>query len=140
MRPFRPLPALPRPLDPWTPQPLTAVSFLNCAVNASHYHPVTGPPRARQPASFRHPPPHRPAVQGGRGAALRLAPPPLASGTEVATLEDVASKRSPSKMRTRLALLTCAVVMSAPGVALAQGDCPPGSWFCEEPATQPDAD
>jgi len=43
-------------------------------------------------------------------------------------------------MRTRLALLTCAVVMSAPGVALAQADCPPGSWFCEEPAAQPDAD
>lgn len=35
-------------------------------------------------------------------------------------------------MRACLALVATAVVLGIPAVALAQDDCPPGGWFCEE--------
>lgn len=43
-------------------------------------------------------------------------------------------------MRTCLALLTSAFLLSLSAAAFAQGDCPPGSWFCDQgqPAPQND--
>ena len=35
-------------------------------------------------------------------------------------------------MRSRLTVLACALCLSFPLTAFAQGECPPGSWFCDE--------
>jgi opacity protein-like surface antigen len=35
-------------------------------------------------------------------------------------------------MRSRLTVLACAFCLSFPLTAFAQGECPPGSWFCDE--------
>jgi len=43
-------------------------------------------------------------------------------------------------MRSSFAFAVGALVLMTPAIALAQGECPDGSWFCEEPSTPPQAD
>lgn len=43
-------------------------------------------------------------------------------------------------MRSRFAWVVGALVVSTPSIALAQGACPPGSWFCDEQGTPPESD
>jgi hypothetical protein len=42
-------------------------------------------------------------------------------------------------MRRCFAILVASLVVAAPTTALAQSDCPPGGWFCEEQAEADDA-